>query len=283
MKIIDIKEFKENLKSLKKRDEDIYCANCGVRTGAITRESILGGKCLCTGCQNAIPTLYRKRLSDISIYEYTELRKYLSEESLKLSKIFKKSHNFSYLQLDVDNGILRYQYKKTPAIYISVDNISDFDLSFYGEPETPEAPEAREKAGKVGIELAIIEPRIFVCDILDDFCYEKTMLDFYKNYQFSTYQSNARRRTGESRTKDYESSSESVPESPSPSNPELQKAMSLFMFDSLSEVTQENLKKQRNRLIKSFHPDTNSDEDNKYAQKINEAYSLLFGYINKEG
>ncbi len=55
---------------------------------------------------------------------------------------------------------------------------------------------------------------------------------------------------------------------------ELQKALALFMFDSMADVTEENLKKQRNALIKTFHPD--AGEDNAaYAQKINDAYDLL--------
>lgn len=46
------------------------------------------------------------------------------------------------------------------------------------------------------------------------------------------------------------------------------------MFDSVDEVTQDALRKQRNALFKAFHPD-NADENEAYSQKINAAYNLL--------
>lgn len=52
------------------------------------------------------------------------------------------------------------------------------------------------------------------------------------------------------------------------------------MFDSMSDVTEENLKKQRNALIKAFHPD-NSEDNEIYSQKINAAYDLLKDLISK--
>lgn len=61
---------------------------------------------------------------------------------------------------------------------------------------------------------------------------------------------------------------------------ELEKAMALFMLDGSEEITQEILKKQRNKLIKAFHPD-NAEESETYAQKINAAYELLSGIVKK--
>ncbi|MCR4611900.1 MAG: hypothetical protein K5644_08385 [Lachnospiraceae bacterium] len=61
---------------------------------------------------------------------------------------------------------------------------------------------------------------------------------------------------------------------------EIEKALALFMFDSMDEVTEETLKQQRNALIKAFHPD-NNDTNEGYSQKINDAYELLKGLINK--
>ncbi len=55
---------------------------------------------------------------------------------------------------------------------------------------------------------------------------------------------------------------------------EVQKALALFMFDSMEEVTEESLKKQRNSLIKAFHPDNNENNE-AYSQKINAAYEVL--------
>lgn len=59
---------------------------------------------------------------------------------------------------------------------------------------------------------------------------------------------------------------------------EIEKALALFMFDSMDEVTEDNLRKQRNILIKAFHPDNNESNES-YSQKINAAYELLQNII----
>ena len=61
---------------------------------------------------------------------------------------------------------------------------------------------------------------------------------------------------------------------------EVQKALALFMFDSLDDVTEDNLKKQRNALIKAFHPD-NNESNEAYSQKINSAYDILHGFLKQ--
>lgn len=50
-------------------------------------------------------------------------------------------------------------------------------------------------------------------------------------------------------------------------------ALSLFMLEE--GYTLDELKKQRNRLMKSFHPDEDDTETVRYAQKINWAYEVL--------
>lgn len=59
-----------------------------------------------------------------------------------------------------------------------------------------------------------------------------------------------------------------------PQSSDIEKALAIFMFDSLDEVTEEALKKQRNKLIKVYHSDS-GEENEKYAQKINSAYELI--------
>ncbi len=59
---------------------------------------------------------------------------------------------------------------------------------------------------------------------------------------------------------------------------EVQKALALFMFESMADVTEDNLKKQRNALIKAFHPDAGENNE-AYSQKINAAYDLLKSMI----
>ena len=55
-----------------------------------------------------------------------------------------------------------------------------------------------------------------------------------------------------------------------------QEALALYM---LSEpFTKAELKKQRNRLLKSFHPDEGDSQTMVYAQKINKGYETLLQY-----
>ena len=46
----------------------------------------------------------------------------------------------------------------------------------------------------------------------------------------------------------------------------------------------DEIKKQRNKLIKAFHPDTMDDDEDAayYAQKINDAYGILKERLRKE-
>ena len=50
----------EKLKIFKKSDKDVYCANCGTRTGLITRQWLLDDKCLCVNCQNKLPAYFQR-------------------------------------------------------------------------------------------------------------------------------------------------------------------------------------------------------------------------------
>ena len=63
---------------------------------------------------------------------------------------------------------------------------------------------------------------------------------------------------------------------------EVQKALALFMFDSVADLTVEALKAQRNKLIKAFHPDQ-GESDEAYAKKINAAYELLSDVLARNG
>ena len=61
---------------------------------------------------------------------------------------------------------------------------------------------------------------------------------------------------------------------------EIEKALALIMFDSMDEVTEDALKRQRNALIKAFHPDNNESNET-YSQKINAAFDLLRSTIKQ--
>jgi hypothetical protein len=61
---------------------------------------------------------------------------------------------------------------------------------------------------------------------------------------------------------------------------ELQVAMAVFF---LSEgYTKTELRRQRNMLIKTFHPDSHQTDQQEYAAKINNYYEILLNHINNK-
>ena len=258
---------------MKKFNKDIYCVNCGVRTGLLTRARFVDGKCLCLKCQCALPAFLNENIGKISSQEYGGLFEYMNTTSKELAKVFKKTNKFSHLQFDTVNSILRYKYKQTTPIYINIDDISYFDL--------------RVKEGKVeGIsDIQIVmecnNPKFSIDETLAENEITSQCYDFMDTY-YSMKVSAETNKQSEGYNQGYQNAYEQTesPKKTSSASEQLQKALALFMFDSLDDVTAESLKAQRNRLIKSFHPDTGSEDDNKYAQKINEAYTILLDYVD---
>lgn len=270
MGIFKNSKLSDNLKIFKKSGKDVYCANCGTRTGAITREWLLDDKCLCVNCQNTLPKYYKNNYGALTFETYNVIASYMTGESKELGKQFKKKHTFLDLQLDAANGILRYKPSNAVPLYVKLENIADFSLVCH--PRSIE-----DDFGGITLTLECINPHIFMHEDLELTASEN---DCYKFMEY--YYSIREMREGQNYVHGEQGGARSEYKSYANNNTEdaqLQKALATFMFDSINDVTAEKLKAQRNRLIKSFHPDANSDEDTKYAQKINEAYELLLSYI----
>lgn len=58
--------------------------------------------------------------------------------------------------------------------------------------------------------------------------------------------------------------------------PDLRDALTLFMMNE-SELSPESIRSQRNRLLKTYHPDEGGE--NRFSEKINAAYDILSQYI----
>lgn len=256
----------ENLKIFKKSDKDIYCANCGTRTGVITRQTLKDDRCLCVNCQNALPSYYIDKYHKMTAEEYNVIYEYITGESKELKKRFKKKHSLIDLHLDTANGILCYKPAHSVPLYVKLENISHFtlDCRTYG---------FQGSSAPVVMTLECKNPYMFICEelTLSSTNYECEVFMEHCNFVGGSRQNNDSKRFDEHNNNNQNK--------PVTEDVQLQKALAMFMFDSIEDVTAEKLKTQRNRLIKSFHPDTNSGEDTKYAQKINEAYELLCKYV----
>ena len=260
----------EKLKIFKKSGKDVYCANCGTRTGLITRQWLLDDKCLCVNCQNKLPAYFQRHYGSLTFEIYSVMASYMSGESKELGKQFKKKHTFLDLQLDAVNGILRYKTANANPLYVKLENILDFSLEYH--PHL-----VQNGASSITMTLECIKPYILIHEdlLLTGSEYDCNQ---FMNYYYSIREMHGGQRYvhGEQSGANYEYNSSA---NNNTEDAQLQKALAMFMFDSINDVTAETLKAQRNRLIKSFHPDANSDEDTRYAQKINEAYELLHKYV----
>lgn len=260
----------ESLKIFKKSGKDVYCAKCGTRTGIITRQWLLDDKCLCVNCQNVIPAYFQRNYGSLSFETYSVIASYMTGESKELGKQFKKKHTFLDLQLDAINGILRYKTSNANPLYVKLENISDFSLEYH--PHL-----VQNGTSSITMTLECINPYLVIQEKL-----LSTGSEYDCNQFMKYYYSIREMREGQNYVHGEQGGAKSEYKSYANNNTEdaqLQKALAMFMFDSINDVTAEKLKAQRNRLIKSFHPDANSDEDTRYAQKINEAYELLHKYV----
>lgn len=97
-------------------------------------------------------------------------------------------------------------------------------------------------------------------------------------YQQNNYQ-NSYQNSG-NQNNNYQNNNYQDNSSQQQADPELTKALATFMLDDFN-FTESELKSMYHRLIKSFHPDGNSDEDKKYAQKLNHYYEILKPYAKK--
>lgn len=67
-------------------------------------------------------------------------------------------------------------------------------------------------------------------------------------------------------------------------NEKLIHSMGVLMIEDINKTTEEELKKQRNLMIKKFHPDGNKDDENftKMSEQINNAYDFLLNHIRNK-
>ena len=179
-------KISEGLKLFKKSDKDVYCANCGARTGLITRTWLLDDRCLCVNCQNALPSYFKNKYGTMTLEQNSKVHSYISAESKELSKKFEKKHSFLDLQLDAVNGILCYKTAKSVPMYVKLENIANFSLECH-------CRSAQKQYGTVTMTLECIEPNFYIIENLEsigseDDCYK--FMEYY--YSIRDYRENVK-------------------------------------------------------------------------------------------
>ena len=222
--------------------------------------------------------------------DYMELKEYLEYSQKELSPKFCETHKFYNIHIDTDHRLLYIDSFLEPvSAYFHLYNVDDLNFAFSAE-EFKEGVFNDKVTGKVLMSIRVNTPGFYYEKIVDYNAKSKAKKEFfgtqikYENPkgmdEFMLFFNTAKLADLEAqydRLLDEEIESEYTGTSL-----ELQQAMSLFMIDDLSAITLSELKAQRNRLIKTFHPDKATDADAKYAQKINAAYETLKAHVSTD-
>jgi len=254
------------------------CAYCGAKAGIFGRNKLLDGKYVCSKCSADIPSYIVSCLpTGYTFEDFVELKKYAEYSKNELKPRFNETYSYYSIRIDTEHGLYYIEDGIwSDPFYLEMSNIEDFDLLF--APEKYKEGLIGDKVyGKVLFRIKAHDPYFYFETILDDKVKAKAKKSFFgskvecdnpKGLDEFLLHFNVAWQTSLHSQHEYEAT---VDEEAT----ELQQALTLFMFDSFEDVTAEQLKAQRNKLIKTFHPDIGTDAEQKYAQKINAAYEIL--------
>lgn len=281
--------------------KEINCVHCGKKTSMLTRAKLADGQYVCGKCTSKIPSEIMSNLGEYTYEDYKELLRYMEESETSLSKAFKETHSFYSIHIDTQHGLF-YLDTMYPTVYLKFENLSDFNLTFDPD-EVKEGLLGDKVTGKIYYKVKMNTPSFFIDNVLarnvkarahvktgifkDKVEYDnpKGMNEFLHYFESAwdhakneLYERLARELEEEGYQSQYGYTANQG-QSYGYSD-ELRQAMALFMIDDLGAVTLSDIKAQRNRLIKAYHPDTGSASDTPFAQKINTAYEVLKGYLS---
>ena len=278
------------------------CAYCGKKLGMLSKHKLGDGTHICGKCYGRLPYTFLSGLKEYDKDQFAMVMEYLDESKNHLANIFHETDSYLGIHIDTQHELF-YLDMVSPTVYLKFEQISEYDLYFEAD-EAKEGIFSTKVIGKIYLKLKTNFPVSFIDTVLatnvkasartDQGIFRKKVIyDNPKgmnefNHHFIKTWETAREKMYIRLTREleeqqwaYEQEQEqsySEPVSAVPS--ELQQAMALFMIDDLSSVTLSDIKAQRNRLIKSFHPDLNSSDDTGYAQKINLAYEVLKAHFS---
>ena len=260
------------------------CKSCGKTLKGKEQQVFSSGDfCLCKECADKIHPQIIKYAKES--WNYTDYTDYLAwEEATKEERShFNPDVTYGYqLSIDTERGLFSIGTGKAGGMVLRFADLTDYELNFKPE-EVKEGLLGDKVKGNEYITVELATPRVYLEEIINYGVKlrlrKKGILSTKYEYELSDGFMEAIRAFNiciyievQRREGTYNQESQNIGE--------IEKALALFMFDSMDEVTEENLKQQRNALIKAFHPD-NNESNEAYSQKINAAYELLSGMIKK--
>ncbi len=269
--------------------KEINCAHCGKKTNLLTRLKLHDGNYLCSDCMSKVPSYMKDSVkAHYDLEDFRSLLAYIEYSNTELRPRFHETHWYYSIHIDTENKLFYLGYDiDEKTVFFNFYNIEEFNLTFNAE-EFKEGVLGDKVKGELLFILKMNNPYFYHEEILDysakakakkkllsnrvEYDNPKGMDEFLLFFQTAWQKSKGSQE--EDRAEDRENSNISALAD------ELRQAMSLFMLDNLENVSLEDIKSQRNRLIKAFHPDKGSADDTAYAQKINSAYEVLKEYIS---
>lgn len=266
--------------------KDIYCVECNKKTTPLLRFKLADGNYLCSDCCSKLPSYITEQLSKQDIDYYHHVLDYLEYSNTNLKPKFQETHNYYNLHIDVNNLLFYIDRKlKDDTLILEFKHIADFEILY--DPSTYKEGVIGDKVfGNVLFRIVMNEPFFNYEAIFDKQVKSKAKKAFfgskisYENPKGmdeiievfnSTYETAIAIESAgyEGYQRENSSNGNNI-------NDDLTQALNLFMFDSLDDVDLEKLKKQRNRLVKTFHPDSSEESiDDKFMVKINAAYEII--------
>lgn len=285
------------------------CCICGNPVGLFSGHKIYGGEALCKECFEKAGAAVRPMLPSMNVQDVKFYYQYLSDTK-SMAKAFTETDSLGLLHIDEQDGLFtvcgnEYFDKKTRHLKKNPHDIfyclylKDFNLSmkassaggtaasvvFTAELTAPVlrfrttiVPKARFRAEEDGEYIKYFESTDVVNFRQAFIAMYNRAYDQYKHRTMeearaaSEKQEESRKLSEEERRRQYERDMSRSGNMENVDN-ELRKAMAAFMLED--GFTERELKRQRNILLKAFHPDAGETNESVYTEKILKYYDVL--------
>lgn len=272
--------------------KDKFCKHCGKKVGMTMKVRLSDGNELCFDCTSDVPDYLMPYLKDVWTYDdFAEYKKYQEYSSKTLKPMFHETGSYEKLHMDEEHGLFYIgegilDSLKANTLILEMKNLESFGLAYVAE-EVNAGLFKDSVTGSIVFQFKTTTPNFQRNEIIEANVKAKVItggafkanVTYNEPLKFSLFRERFEQACYSHYANAHQESETDTMSGTSAS--ELDAARTLFMYDSLEGVTEDDIKMQRNRLIKAFHPDGLGEMDAQFAQKINHAYEVLVAYIKK--
>lgn len=107
------------------------CACCGKKANVMTRTKLKDGNYICIDCLPAMPNYVKDCLSEYTLEDFQELKKYIVYSDTVLRAKFKKTLSYESVYLDSKHGLFYIDEGFTkPKLYLKIEDVFTYGMSF---------------------------------------------------------------------------------------------------------------------------------------------------------